>query len=52
MDIGKGVVVVTFLEIDGVQDFDAVLIAPQRISALRHNTALGVCDHKGGRVLR
>ena len=40
MDIGKGVVVVTFLEIDGVQDFDAVLIAPQRISALRHNTAL------------
>jgi len=46
MDIGKGVVVVTFLEIDGVQDFDAVLIAPQRISALRHNTALRDCSVK------
>ena len=50
MDIGKGVVVVTFLEIDGVQDFNAVLIAPQRISALRHDTALGVCDHEADRI--
>ena len=46
MDIGKGVVMVTFLEIDGVQDFVAVLIAPQRISALRHDTALRVVPVK------
>ena len=40
VDIAEGVVVHRLLEVDGVQDFDAVIVPEQRHSALGHDTAL------------
>ena len=46
--ITRCLVMVTFLEV--AHEFDALLIVPQRIFALRYDTALGICDHEADRI--
>ena len=50
MDVRERIIVERLLEIDSVQYLDAVAVALQQFPALNDDTALGVCDHKRGRV--
>ena len=47
MDVGKWVIVHTLSEIDGVQDFQAVMLSLKEFSALDHDAALGVSHDVG-----
>ena len=51
MKIGEGVIVHTFSEIDGIEDFDLIPLAKHQASALDGNAALRISDHIGRMAL-
>lgn len=47
MDIGKRVIVHRLPKVDGVKNLDVIAMLQKGITALNHNTTLGVSDHIG-----
>lgn len=50
VDIGEGVVVHGLLEVDGVQNFDAVALVPQQLPDLADEAAFWIGDDETDRV--
>jgi len=51
LDVGKGIVVHGFTEVDSIEDLDLVAFPQEKLSAFHHDAALGVGDHIAGVTL-
>lgn len=51
LDVGKGIVVHGFAEVDGIEDLDLVAFPQEKLSAFHYDAALGIGDHIAGMAL-
>jgi len=51
LDVGKGIVVHGFVEVDGIEDLDLIAFPQEKLSAFHYDAALGICDHIAGMAL-
>ena len=50
VNVGKGIVVHRLFEVDGVEDFEAIVVTEQKVSTFDHDAAFRIGDHEAGGI--